>query len=50
MATLVAQTKKVLGFFGKIAQQLFEARLARAERDVDYHRALLGKRGKHREE
>jgi hypothetical protein len=43
MATLVAQTKKVLGSLGKLAQQLYEARLARAERDVNHHRAFLGK-------
>jgi hypothetical protein len=46
MATLVAQTKRVLGFFGRIVRQLYDARLARAERDVNYHRALLGKERK----
>jgi hypothetical protein len=43
MATLAAQTKKVLGFFRKIAQQLYDARLARAEREVNRHRAFLRK-------
>ena len=41
MATLVAQTKKVLGFFRKIAQQLYDARLARTEREVSRHRVFL---------
>ena len=41
MATLVTQTKKVLGFFGKIAQQLYDARLERAEREVNRYRAFL---------
>jgi hypothetical protein len=42
MTALVAQTKKVFGFFGKIAQRLYDARLARANRDVNRHRAFLG--------
>jgi hypothetical protein len=44
VATLVAQTKKVLGFFCNIAQQLYDVRLARAEREVNRHRAFLRKR------
>ena len=43
MSTLATQTKKVLGFFNKIAQRLYDARLARADRDVNHHRAFLGK-------
>jgi hypothetical protein len=43
MATLVAQTKKVFGFFGKIAQRLCDTRLTRAEREVNRHRVFLGK-------
>ena len=41
MATLVSQTKKVLGFLTKIAQQVYDARLAHAEREVNRHRAFL---------
>ncbi len=44
MATLVAQTKKILGFFDKVAQRLFDTRLARAEREVNHHRVFLGRR------
>jgi hypothetical protein len=43
MATLVSQTKKVLGFLTKIAQQVYDARLAHAEREVNRHRAFLRK-------
>jgi hypothetical protein len=43
MSTLVTQTKKVLGFFSKIAQRLYDTRLARADRDVNHHRAFLGR-------
>jgi hypothetical protein len=43
MTTLVAQTKKVLGLFGKLAQRLYETRLTRAEREVNHHRMFLGK-------
>ena len=43
MATLVAQIKNVLGFFRKMGQQLYDARLARAEREVNRHRAFLRK-------
>jgi len=41
MAILVAQTKKVLGFFGKVAQRLYDTRLTRAEREVQRHRMFL---------
>jgi hypothetical protein len=43
MATLVSQTKKFLGFFSKIAQRLYDARLTHAEREVNRHRAFLRK-------
>ncbi len=43
MATLVTQTKKILGFFDKVALRPYEIRLARAEREVNYHRVFLEK-------
>ncbi len=43
MAILVAQTKKILGFFDRAAQRLYDTRLARAEREVNHHRMFLGK-------
>lgn len=42
MTTLIVQTKKVSGFFGRIAEQLYNARLANAEREVKQHRSFLG--------
>jgi hypothetical protein len=43
MAIIIAQTHKVSGFFGKIAQRLYDARLATAEREVNRHRQFLRK-------
>jgi hypothetical protein len=43
MATLVAKTKRVFGFFGQMAQRLYDTRLTRAEREVKHHRMFLGK-------
>ncbi len=42
MAIIVAQTKKVSGFFGRIAERLYNARLANADREVKQHRSFLG--------
>jgi hypothetical protein len=42
MATIIAQTQKMSGFFGRIAQRLYNARLANAEREVNHHRSFLG--------
>ncbi len=42
MATLAGQTRKILGFFSTVAQRLYDARLARAEREVNHHRVFLG--------
>jgi hypothetical protein len=42
MATIIAQTEKMSGFFGRIAQRLFNARLANAEREVNLHRSFMG--------
>ena len=43
MSTLATQSKKVLGFFSKIAQRLYEARLDKAEREVKRHRTFLAR-------
>jgi hypothetical protein len=42
MATVIAQTRKLSGFFGRVAQRLYEARLATVEREVSTHRQFLG--------
>ncbi len=42
MATVIAQTRKMSGFFGRVAQRLYNARLANAEREVNQHRSFLG--------
>ncbi len=42
MAIIVAQTKEVSGFFGRIAERLYNARLANADREVKQHRSFLG--------
>ncbi len=42
MATIIARTQKLSGFFGRVAQRLFNARLANAEREVNQHRSFLG--------
>jgi hypothetical protein len=42
MATVIARTRKISGFFGRVAQRLYNARLANAEREVNQHRSFLG--------
>jgi hypothetical protein len=42
MATIIAQTQKMSSFFGRLAQRLYSARLANAEREVRQHRSFLG--------
>jgi hypothetical protein len=42
MTTVVAQTRKLSIFFGKIAQKYFDARLASANREVEKHKQILG--------
>ena len=42
MATVVAHSRKLSRFFGRVAQRLYEARLATAEREVNCHRQFLG--------
>jgi len=41
MATVVAQTRKVSTFFGRIAQKVYDARLASANREVEKHKEIL---------
>jgi hypothetical protein len=41
MATLIAQARRVSGFFRKLAHQLYDAGLARAERELKRHRPFL---------
>lgn len=43
MAAVIAQSRKVSGFFGRLAQRLYDARLASADREVNRHRSFLGK-------
>ena len=43
MAIIIAQTHRVSGFNGNIAQRLYDARLATAEREVNRHRQFLRK-------
>ena len=42
MGMIITQTQKVSGFFGRVAQRVFNARLANAEREVNRHRSFLG--------
>ena len=41
MATVVAQTRKLSTFFGRIAQKFYNARLASANREVEKHKEFL---------
>jgi hypothetical protein len=42
MTTVVAQTRKLSNFFGKIAQKFYDTRLASANREVEKHKRILG--------
>ena len=42
MATVVAQTRKFSMFFGRVAQQFYDARLTSANREVESHKRFLG--------
>lgn len=42
MATVIAQTRKLSGFFSRVTQRFYDARLADAEREVSRHRSFLG--------
>jgi hypothetical protein len=41
MATLIAQARRVSGFFSNFARRLYEMRLLEAEREVKRHRPFL---------
>ena len=42
MATVIAQTQKLSGFFDRVVQQFYNARLEKIEREVNRHRTFLG--------
>jgi hypothetical protein len=42
MATVVAQTRKLSMFFGRVAHRFDDARLASANREVESHKQFLG--------
>ena len=42
MANVVAQTRKLSMFFGRVAQKFYDARLASANREVEKHKRILG--------
>ncbi len=42
MATVVAQSRKLSVFFGRIAQKFYDTRLASANREVEKHKQILG--------
>jgi hypothetical protein len=42
MAVVIAQTRKLSGFFAEVAQRFYDARLASAQREVTWHRNFLG--------
>jgi hypothetical protein len=41
MTTVVAETRKLSVFFGRIAQKFYDARLASADREVEKHKQIL---------
>ena len=41
MATVVAQTRKLSTFFGRIARKFYNAQLASANREVEKHKEIL---------
>ena len=41
MAIIIAHTRKLWGFFSKLAHQLYDTRLREAEREVMRHRPFL---------
>jgi hypothetical protein len=43
MATVIAQARKLSAFFRKLANDVYDARLAKAERETKRHRPFLGK-------
>jgi hypothetical protein len=43
MATLVAHAQRLSGFFNKLARRLYDARLAKAQRELNRHRPFLNR-------
>jgi len=41
MATIIAHTQKLWGFFSNLAHQLYDTRFREAEREVMRHRPFL---------
>jgi hypothetical protein len=41
MATIVRHTQRLSGFFNKLAHRLYDARLMKAERELERHRPFL---------
>ena len=41
MATVIAQTRKLSGFFTTVMQRFYDAQLVKAEREVNRHRFFL---------
>jgi hypothetical protein len=41
MATIIAHTQRLSGFFNKLAHRLYDYRLAKAERELERHRPFL---------
>ncbi len=42
MAKVIAQTRKLSGFFSGLAERLYDARLDSAKREVERHKKFLG--------
>ena len=43
MATVIAQARRLSGFFSNFAHRLYDARLLKAERELKRHRPFLGR-------
>ncbi|MFZ1152863.1 MAG: hypothetical protein WAR76_24535 [Xanthobacteraceae bacterium] len=43
MATIIAQTRRLPGFFRNLAHRLYDTRLLKAERELNRHLPFLGR-------
>jgi hypothetical protein len=41
MAIIIAHAQTLSGFFNKLAHRLYDARLAKAKRELEHHRPFL---------
>ena len=41
MATIISHAQRLAGFFNKLAHRLYDARLVKAERELERHRPFL---------